>query len=126
MVQTPNCIQIQAETSYLGDQSEPESDRYVFAYTITIFNTGLEAARLLSRHWIITDANGKVEEVKGKGVVGIQPHLKPGDQFRYTSGTMIETPVGSMHGKYEMLSDDGTRFNAEIKPFSLAQPNRLH
>ena len=126
MEQNSYCIRVEAETNYLGEQSEPESDRYVFAYTITILNTGLEPVRLLNRHWIITDANGKIEEVKGKGVVGKQPHLKPGDQFRYTSGTVIETPVGSMHGQYEMLSDDGTHFNAEIKPFSLAQPNRLH
>lgn len=119
-------IQVQVTTDYLDDQSDPGSHRYVFAYTITITNTGQEPARLLNRHWVITDADGKVEEVKGKGVVGKQPHLKPGERFRYTSGTVIGTPVGSMHGNYEMLGDDGTHFDAEIRPFSLAQTNRLH
>lgn len=126
MEHSPYRIQILVTTNYLDDQSDPDAHRYVFAYTITITNTGLEPARLLNRHWIITDANGKVEEVKGKGVVGEQPYLKPGEEFRYTSGTVIGTPVGSMHGAYEMLGDDGARFEAEIMPFSLAQPMRLH
>ena len=126
MALSPYHIQIRVTTSYLDEQSDPDSHRYVFAYTITITNTGLEPARLLNRHWIITDADGKVEEVKGKGVVGEQPYLKPGEEFSYTSGTVIGTPVGSMHGAYEMLGDDGTHFDAEIRPFSLAQPMRLH
>ncbi len=126
MEHSPYRIQIRVTSDYLDDQSDPDSHRYVFAYTITITNTGQEPARLLNRHWIITDANGKVEEVKGKGVVGEQPYLKPGEEFRYTSGTVIGTPVGSMHGTYKMLGDDGTRFEAEIMPFSLAQPMRLH
>ena len=126
MQETPYRIQVQVKTNYLDDQSDPNADRYVFAYTITIANTGREPARLLDRHWIITDANGKVEEVKGEGVVGKQPYLRPGEAFRYTSGAVLKTPVGSMQGSYGMLSDDGTRFDAKINPFSLAVPNRLH
>jgi ApaG protein len=126
MQETPYRIQVQVKTDYLNDQSDPNADRYVFAYTITIANTGAEPARLLDRHWIITDANGKVEEVKGEGVVGKQPYLRPGEAFRYTSGAVLKTPVGSMQGSYGMLSDDGTHFDAEISPFSLAVPNRLH
>lgn len=119
-------IQVDVKTNYLGDQSDPTSDRYVFSYTITISNAGAEPIRLLNRHWVITDANGKVEEVRGKGVVGEQPHLEPGQEFRYTSGTVIATPVGSMQGSYEMMADSGTHFDAEIAPFSLAMPNKLH
>ena len=126
MQETPYQIQIQVQTNYLGDQSDPNADRYVFSYTITIANTGQEPARLLNRHWIITDADGKVEEVKGDGVVGKQPYLRPGEAFRYSSGAVLKTPVGSMHGSYGMQGDDGTRFDAEISPFSLAVPNRLH
>ena len=126
MQQTPYSIQVQVETDYLDDQSDPSAERYVFAYTITIANTGREPARLLDRHWIITDANGKVEEVKGEGVVGKQPYLRPGEAFRYTSGAVLKTPVGSMQGSYGMQGDDGTRFDAEISPFSLAVPHRLH
>jgi ApaG protein len=96
-------IHIDVETDYLADQSAPESGRYAFSYTITIRNDGPEPARLINRHWIITDANGKVQEVRGEGVVGEQPHLKPGEGFRYTSGTLLETPVGSMEGEYEMV-----------------------
>ncbi len=119
-------IEVSVRSDYLPDQSQPGDERYVFAYTVTIRNSGLEAARLLNRHWIIADANGKVQEVRGEGVVGEQPHLKPGESYRYTSGTVLETPVGSMHGSYEMLADDGTRFDASIHPFSLATPTSLH
>ena len=119
-------IDIEVETSYIEAQSAPEADRYVFSYTITIHNNGSQGARLLDRHWLITDANGKLQEVRGEGVVGEQPHLRPGEYFRYTSGTMIETPVGSMQGSYGMLSDSGERFDAEIKPFTLSQPRTLH
>ncbi len=120
-------IRIQVKTDFLEQESDPEAERFVFAYTITISNAGSVPARLLNRHWIITDANGKVEEVRGKGVVGKQPYLKPGENFRYTSGTLLTTPVGSMHGSYDMLADDGTRFDADIAPFSLAMAaNRLH
>jgi ApaG protein len=119
-------VQVSVLANYLAEQSEPGAGRYVFAYTVTIHNSGLEAARLLNRHWIIADAEGKVQEVRGKGVVGEQPHLRPGESFRYTSGTVMETPVGSMRGSYEMLADDGTRFEADIPPFSLATPTSLH
>lgn len=121
-----NSIQIDAITNYLESQSAPEADRYVFAYTITIRNAGEEAARLLARHWVITDAHGKVQEVRGEGVVGEKPHLAPGEAFRYTSAAMIETPVGTMHGEYEMVTENGERFDAEIPPFTLAIPRVLH
>lgn len=117
---------IDVETQYIPEQSDPQQQRYVFSYTITISNLGDVAAKLLTRHWIITNADGKEEEVKGKGVVGEQPHLQPGDGFQYTSGTILETPVGSMHGSYQMLADDGERFEAIITPFTLSMPNTLH
>ncbi len=119
-------IRIQVATSYVDDQSEPESDRYVFAYTITISNSGNIAAQLISRHWIITDANGKVQEVNGDGVVGEQPYLNPGEEFRYSSGAVLETPVGAMQGIYRMEADDGIGFDAPIPPFTLAVPGLLH
>ena len=117
---------VKIETQYILEQSAPEQNRYVFSYTITISNHGSIPAKLLSRHWIITDANGQVEEVKGEGVVGEQPHLKPGEGFRYTSGTVIKTPVGSMQGTYHMIADDGSKFDATIPAFSLSIPNALH
>ncbi len=119
-------ISIEVATAYVDEQSEPEVDRYVFAYTITISNRGSIPAQLLSRHWVITDANGKIQEVSGDGVVGEQPHLKPGEKFRYSSGTILETPVGSMHGCYRMQTDNGTDFDAPIAPFTLAVPGVLH
>jgi len=119
-------IRIQVATSYIDDQSEPDADRYVFAYTITISNDGDVAAKLLSRHWVITDANGKVQEVSGDGVVGEQPHLNPGERFRYSSGAVIETPVGAMQGLYRMIADNGASFDAPIAPFTLAVPGLLH
>jgi ApaG protein len=119
-------IVINVATSYVDEQSEPDAGRYVFAYTITITNDGEVPARLKSRHWIITDANGKVQEVNGDGVVGEQPHLKPGEQFRYSSGAVLETPVGAMQGLYRMEADDGARFDAPIPPFTLAVPGMLH
>ncbi|MDJ0870706.1 MAG: Co2+/Mg2+ efflux protein ApaG [Gammaproteobacteria bacterium] len=119
-------IEIAVETDFVDEQSEPDEDRYVFAYTVTIRNVGTVAARLLTRHWIITDANGHVQEVRGEGVVGEQPHLQPGEGFRYTSAAMIETPVGSMHGSYQMVADDGFHFDAEIPAFSLSIPHTLH
>jgi ApaG protein len=118
-------IRVDVETSYLDEQSDPREGRYVFAYTITIRNEGQVPARLLTRHWVITDANGKVEEVRGDGVVGEQPYLKPGQGFRYSSGAVIETPVGSMQGSYQMLGDDGAQFDAPIRPFRLAMPGIL-
>ena len=119
-------IDIDVATRYLDDQSEPEQDRYVFAYTIRIRNSGQVPARLLTRHWIITDANGKTEEVEGDGVVGEQPYLRPGEDFEYTSGAVLETQLGTMHGSYEMLADDGTRFEAPIPRFTLSVPRTLH
>ena len=119
-------ISIQVVTNYIDDQSEPDSDRYVFAYTITISNNGEVPARLISRHWIITDANGKVQEVSGDGVVGEQPHLNPGERFRYSSGAVLETPVGAMQGLYRMEADNGVNFDAPIAPFTLAVPGVLH
>lgn len=117
---------IDVATRYLDDQSEPEQGRYVFAYTIHIRNSGKVPARLLGRHWVITDANGQVQEVTGEGVVGEQPWLRPGDDFTYTSGAVLETNLGTMHGSYEMLADDGTRFAAEIPAFTLSVPRTLH
>lgn len=119
-------IEVDVETAFVDEQSDPEQDRYVFAYTITIRNVGEVAARLLTRHWVITDSNGRIQEVRGEGVVGEQPHLQPGEGFRYTSAAMIETPVGSMHGSYQMLADDGTQFDADIPAFSLSIPRTLH
>jgi len=119
-------INVGVETTYIDDQSNPDDNRYVFAYTITISNIGKVPAKLLNRHWVITDANGKIQEVRGEGVVGEQPHLQPGEEFRYTSGTVIETPVGAMEGEYEMITDEGSSFLAPIERFSLAIPRTLH
>jgi ApaG protein len=119
-------ITIDVETTYLDDQSEPREQRYVFAYTITIRNEGEVPAKLLTRHWIITDANGRVQEVRGDGVVGEQPYLKPGQGFRYSSGAVLETPVGTMQGSYQMIADDGAQFDAPIPAFRLAMPGMLH
>jgi|SRR5271155_1592245 ApaG protein len=118
-------ISVEVQTSYLEEQSEPTEGRFVFSYTVTLRNDGAVPARLLSRHWIITDSNGHTEEVKGEGVVGEQPHLRPGQGFRYSSGTVLETPVGAMHGSYHMLGDDGERFDAAIPAFRLAIPGVL-
>ena len=123
---TRHCIDVSASTKYLPDQSQPDRGRYVFAYTITISNAGTVPARLLTRHWIITDANEKVQEVRGDGVVGQQPYLTPGMSFEYTSGTMIETPVGTMRGSYQMITDDGSTFSADIPQFTLSVPRTLH
>ena len=124
--QTAHKIRVDVSTSYIEDQSRPDEGRFVFAYTITIHNEGTIAAQLLTRHWVITDANGKVQEVRGEGVVGEQPHLQPGQGFRYSSGAVIETPVGAMQGSYKMLADDGAHFDADIAPFRLAKPGLLH
>ncbi len=119
-------ITITVQTAFLPDQSDPSQERYVFAYTITIVNTGTIAAQLVSRHWIITDAEQHVQEVRGLGVVGEQPLLKPGEAFEYTSGTAINTPVGTMSGSYQMVAEDGVHFDAEIAPFVLSMPRTLH
>jgi ApaG protein len=119
-------IRVDVSTNYVDDQSKPDESRYFFSYTITIRNDGEVPARLLTRHWVITDANGKVQEVRGEGVVGEQPYLRPGQGFRYSSGAVIETPVGAMQGSYQMLGDDGAHFDAQIAPFTLAMPGMLH
>jgi ApaG protein len=113
-------IRVRVASHYLPEQSSPRDDRYVFAYTITISNEGTRTAQLRTRHWIITDARGVVEEVRGDGVVGEQPRLSPGQSFQYTSGCVLTTPIGTMHGTYRMWCDDGSYFDAVIAPFSLA------
>ncbi len=123
---TDSPIRIEVETAYLDQQSEPGEGRYAFAYSITISNDGPIAARLLSRHWIITDADGGVQEVRGEGVVGEQPLIRPGEGFRYSSGAIIPTPVGSMQGAYQMVDETGRRFDAPIAAFTLARPGDLH
>lgn len=121
-----NKILVEATPHFIEAQSSPSEGRYVFAYTITISNVGLVPAKLLNRHWLITDSNGKVQEVRGEGVIGEQPYLKPGESFRYTSGAMLETPVGTMQGQYTMISDEGVNFNATIPKFTLSIPRTLH
>ena len=123
---TDYLFDIAVDTRFLDDQSAPEEGRYVFAYTIHIRNGGKVPARLLGRHWLITDGNGKVEEVRGEGVVGEQPRLEPGEAFTYTSGAVLQTAVGTMEGSYHMSGDDGTEFDAPIPPFTLAVPRTLH
>lgn len=119
-------IRIEVATDYVDDQSAPDQGRFVFTYTITIENHGPVAARLLSRHWVITDSNGRIQEVSGDGVVGEQPHLNPGETFRYSSGAILETPVGAMQGRYRMETDGGEFFYAPIPAFTLAVPGLLH
>ena len=119
-------INVDVESTYLEEQSAPSEHRYVFAYTVTLRNAGQVPAKLMTRHWIITDANGRVQEVRGEGVVGEQPHLQPGQGFRYSSGAVLETPVGAMQGSYQMLGDDGAQFDAPIPAFRLAKPGLLH
>jgi ApaG protein len=121
-----NNIEVDVETRYIEDQSNPEQNYYVFAYTITIQNKGGQSAQLLTRHWVITDSNQKVQEVRGDGVIGEQPLLEPGEQFVYTSGTMLETAVGTMKGSYQMRADDGSHFDAAIEEFVLSTPRVLH
>ncbi|MEO5623798.1 MAG: Co2+/Mg2+ efflux protein ApaG [Dokdonella sp.] len=122
----PYDITISVNTRFLDEQSAPADNRYAFAYTITIVNHGSVGARLLSRHWIITDGNGKVHEVQGDGVVGEQPWVRPGDDYEYTSGAVLETALGTMHGSYQMIADDGTHFDAFIPAFVLCTPRTLH
>ena len=126
MEETTHKIKVSVDTAFLESQSDSSDDRYVFAYTVTIQNDGEVPAKLLARHWVITDSNGKIQEVRGDGVVGEQPYLKPGEGFQYTSGTMLETPVGTMEGSYQMVTDDGTEFDAEIELFTLSAPRVLH
>ena len=119
-------ISVEVEPAYIEEQSNPEQEQYVFAYTVTIINDGKIPAKLMTRHWVITDAVGDIQEVKGDGVVGEQPYLKPGEAFQYTSGTLMKTPVGSMQGSYQMRADDGIEFDAPIPEFYLVVPKTLH
>lgn len=119
-------ISISVMPAYIAEQSRPENSNYVFSYTVTIVNEGKVPARLLTRHWIITDGDGSIQEVRGEGVVGEQPYLKPGEGFQYTSGTLMKTPFGSMTGSYQMMADDGVAFDAPIPEFYLLAPKTLH
>lgn len=119
-------IEIQPMPQYIPDQSDPDNGRYVFTYTVIIKNIGEIAAQLVSRHWIITDGNNEIQEVRGLGVVGKQPLLQPGESFEYTSGSVLTTPIGTMKGSYQMVAEDGTHFSAEIPEFVLASPRALH
>lgn len=119
-------IEVKANTQFLPEHSEPDQQRFAFSYTITISNHGKEAARLLTRRWIITDANGNVQEVYGEGVVGEQPLIEPGHSYQYSSGTILPTPVGCMHGTYTLVGDDGIHFDALIPAFSLALPELVN
>jgi ApaG protein len=119
-------IKVTVKSVYVPEQSSPRTKRYVFAYTVRIENEGDRPAQLKSRHWVITDGNGRVEEVRGPGVVGQQPHLAPGEHFEYTSGCVLETPRGEMHGTYQMFRPDGGTFEATIAPFALALPYSLN
>ena len=119
-------ITVAVKTTYLAEPSDPSRNHYMFAYTVTVTNTGAVAAKLMSRHWIITDAEHRIQEVKGAGVVGQQPLLQPGESFEYTSGTSLATSVGTMHGSYQMVADDGKAFDAEIPAFTLSMPRVLH
>ena len=119
-------IQVSVQSYYIKEQSSPDDNHYVFAYKVNIHNKGSVAAKLLSRHWVITDSDGNTQEVTGEGVIGEQPYLNPGDSFEYTSGTHMDTPVGSMYGTYQMIADDGVNFDADIPVFTLALPSVLH
>lgn len=121
-----NKILVEVQPRYIAEQSRPKEHKYAFSYTIKITNIGKTAAKLLSRHWLITDANGKVEEVRGEGVIGKKPYLKPGEAFTYTSGALIATSVGVMEGKYTMLSESGENFDTPIPKFTLSIPRTLH
>ena len=126
MNSTDYAMEINVATRFLDAQSSPADGHFVFAYTIRIRNLGTVPARLIARHWVITDANGKIQEVRGEGVIGEQPWLRPGDAFEYSSGAALETPLGTMHGSYQMLADDGTRFDAPIAAFTLSVPRTVH
>jgi ApaG protein len=119
-------IRVTARSAFLPEQSDEQAERYVFAYTIRITNDGAASAQLISRHWIITDAANQVQEVRGLGVIGEQPVLRPGESFEYSSGSSLPTSVGTMRGTYQMVAEDGTQFDAEIPPFTLSVPRVLH
>jgi ApaG protein len=119
-------VSVSTEAQYIADQSDEAKERFVFTYTVTLHNSGTIPAQLISRHWVITDARNQVQEVRGLGVVGAQPLLKPGEKFEYTSGTALATPVGTMRGSYQMVAEDGTQFDASIPEFTLSVPRVLH
>ncbi|VAW51824.1 ApaG protein [hydrothermal vent metagenome] len=121
-----NKIDVQVQPAYIAEQSDPANNHFVFSYTVTIHNSGSSPAKLLTRHWVITNGDGIIQEVKGDGVIGEQPHLQPGEGFQYTSGTFMSTPFGTMQGSYQMLTDAGEKFDADIPAFKLAAPNTLH
>ena len=123
---TTSSIKVSVDPVYLDDQSDPEDFHYVWAYHVKIENLGEDTVQLLRRHWNITDSKGRTQEVRGEGVVGEQPRLKPGQGFRYTSGAVLETPVGTMQGSYQMVGQDGSQFDAQIPVFRLAVPHALH
>jgi len=125
-MKSPYRIDVSVSTEYLPEQSSPERDHYAFSYEVTIANNGSQSAQLLSRHWLITDGNGKIQEVRGAGVIGEQPVIPPGYRHIYSSGTVLATKVGSMQGSYQMLAEDGQHFDAPIAPFRLAVPGALH
>jgi len=126
MIEKKHDVTVTARTAFIPDQSDAGRERYVFAYTITITNSGSVPVQLISRHWIITDANNQVQEVKGLGVVGEQPYLRPDESFEYTSGTAMATPVGTMRGSYQMMAEGGVSFDAPIPEFTLSMPRVLH
>ena len=119
-------IEINVETTYLSNESNPDQNKFYFLYTVLIKNNSKKNAKLLSRHWIITDDNGKIQDVKGEGVIGEQPDIKPGEEFQYTSGTMIETSLGTMKGSYQMIDDEDNYFDATIPEFVLSTPRIIH
>lgn len=119
-------VDVSVATRYLPEQSQPEQNRFAFAYTVTVSNNGQVPAKLLSRHWIITNGDGRVQEVRGSGVIGQQPLIEPGQSHTYSSGTVMSSRVGTMQGSYQMLAEDGKRFDATIAPFRLAVPGSLH
>lgn len=121
-----NQVRVEVTTEYLAEQSIPENKQYVFAYHVSIHNDGEQEAQLVSRHWIMTNGDDKTQELKGMGVVGMQPYIKPGKSYQYSSGTVLDTVVGTMQGSYQMKAQDGTLFDAIIPAFSLAVPNQLH
>ena len=126
MTKEKNNISISINTKYLQQESDPKNNKFYFLYTVSIINNGSMGAKLLSRHWVIEDSNGKVEHVKGEGVVGDQPYMNPGDEYQYTSGTILETSFGTMKGSYKMINDSENYFDAEIPEFILSIPRVIH
>tara|TARA_B100000902_G_C27308877_1_gene917181 strand:- start:920 stop:1300 length:381 start_codon:yes stop_codon:yes gene_type:complete len=126
MTKKEDNIKVSVNTTYLQQESDPENNKYYFLYTVSIVNKGDVGAKLLSRHWVIEDANGKIQNVKGDGVVGDQPYINPGDEYQYTSGTVLETSLGVMKGSYQMINDLDKHFNAEIPEFVLSIPRVIH